>query len=315
MIHQDNDTLNKGQKNKNQSQTDKSNNNDAMTAKLLASVAAGLAVGAGATYAAQYLNEDSDVTAEESQAPKETSAPANHNVEEHVERHDQKEHTQHKPEIGNNPQKPPTPGPTPPGPGPEPKPEDVFKGREVKIEKIEEHTLESGVTVQVYTGTVDGHRARFLAHSDGQVVAAAIDENDNGNVDENEVIDLSESNVTTQYLAQHVVDTPPAPEHKITVVAVENDVEFRGETVDLAIVAMDDQPVMLVDRNQNGEVDLTIADYNHNGSIDEGEEQDVSDAHVTMPTVDDISGDAITASTDNGMEDYSNNADVTVYDV
>lgn len=328
MMYEDNDTLNKGQQNKNQSNADKTKNKDAMTAKLLASMAAGLAAGAGAAYAAQTLhigtNEPAteEATTEEPQTtPEETAADeqaAKPTVEERVERleekeriREQKEQTQQKQETEDRPQRPPKPEPDP-KPEPKPEAEDVFKGREVKIESVKTRTLENGTTVQIYSGTVDGHQARFLANSNGQVIAATVDENDNGNVDDNEVIDLRESNMTTQYLAQHQV--APSNDHEVTVVAVEHDVEFGGETVDVAIVSMDDQPVMFVDRNQNGEVDVAIADQNHNGSIDEGEVQDISDAHITMPTEDDITGN-ITANVDDNAEDYSNNADVTVYDV
>lgn len=324
MMYEDNDTLNKGQQNKNQSNADKTKNKDAMTAKLLASMAAGLAVGAGAAYAAQTLhigtNEPAteEATTEEPQTTPEATAAAEQSakptVEERVERleekeriREQKEQAQQKQETETHPQKP-----SKPEPDPKPEPEDVFRGREVKIESVKTRTLEDGTTVQIYSGTVDGHQARFLANSNGQVIAATVDENDNGNVDDNEVIDLRESNMTTQYLAQHQV--APSNDHEVTVIAVEHDVEFGGETVDIAIVSMDDQPVMFIDRNQNGEVDVAIADQNHNGNIDEGEMQDVSGAHITMPTEDDITGN-ITANVDDNAEDYSNNADVTVYDV
>ncbi len=119
--------------------------------------------------------------------------------------------------------------------------------------------------------------------------------------------------MTTQYLAQHQV--APPTDHEMVVVDVENDVELGGETVNVALVSIDDQPVMFVDSNQNGEVDITIADENRNGMLDEGEVRDVSDAHITMPTADDISDNTMAVYTDDGTEDYSNDADVTVYDV
>lgn len=327
MIYQDNDTLNKGQQNKNQSQADKSKNKDAMTAKLLASVAAGLAVGVGATYVAQNLHTGTEeATTEEQQTTAEATAaaeqPAKPTVEERVERleekeriREQKEHAQHKhlkQETNNHQQNPQKPERTDVHEEEQHQNGEILNGHDVKIESVETRTLDDGTTVQIYSGTIDGHQAAFMANSNGQVVAAIVDANDNGNVDDNEVIDLRESNMTTQYLAQHQVT--PENDHSVEVVAVEHDVEMGGETVDVAVVSIDEQPVMFVDRNQNGEVDVAIADHNHNGSIDEGEVQDVSQAHITMPTEDDITGNMM-ASTDDGTEDYSNDADVTVYDV
>lgn len=319
MMYEDNDTLNTAQQNKNQSQADKSKTNDAMIAKLLSSVVAGFAVGAGGTFAADYL-----VTAEEAQeevpltednvettADQQTTEPT---IEERIEALEEKErmrerqeqnYQKHETERQHQTQKLED--------RPEKKIEEgnVLKNHDVKIESVEERTLEDGSTVRIYSGTMDGHQAAFMADSNGRVVAAIVDVNDNGSVDDNEIVDMRDSNVTSDYFASCQVQTP---DNELNVIAVEHDVEMHGETVDLALVEVNELPVMLVDVSQNGEVDLAIADQNHNGNIDEGEVQDVSDAHITMPTADDITENMI-ANVDDNTDDYSNNADVTVYDV
>ena len=330
MMYEDSDTLNKGQQNKNQSQADKSKKKDAMTAKLLASAAAGLAVGAGTTYAAGRLETDEEIPVENTQGQEDSATveqQAAPSVEERIEaleekerireRHEQErqrhEAERQRQEEQRQKNEEARQQKHDDDDDKDQKDNNILKGHDVKIESVEEHTLEDGTTVHIYTGTVDEHYAEFLANGNGQVVAAVIDVNGNGDIDDNEVIDLRESNVTTQYLAQHQV--APAPDHEITVVAVENDVEVGDETVNLAYVTIDEQPVMFVDRTQNGEVDLAIADHNHNGHIDDGEAQDVSHAHIPMPTADDISGNTLIANTEDGTEDYSNDADVTYYDV
>ena len=328
MFYQDNDTLNKGQQNKNQSQADKSKKKDAMTAKLLASATAGLAVGAGTTYAAGRLVTEEEIPVENTQSQEDSATveqQAAPSVEERIEALEEKErireqqeqerqrHEAERQRQEQRRQKNEEARQQKHDDDDDQKDDDIFKGHDVKIESVETNTLEDGTTVQIYSGTIDGHQAAFMANSNGQVIAAIVDVNDNGDVDDNEMIDLRQSNVTTQYLAQHQV--APSTDHEVTVVAVENDVELGGETVNVAYVTMDDQPVMFIDRTQNGEVDIAIADHNHNGHIDDGEAQDVSDAHITMPTADDISGTPLITGTDDSTEDYSNDADVTYYDV
>lgn len=339
MNYQDNDTLNAAQQNKNQSQADKSKNKDAMTAKLLASVAAGMVAGAGATYAAQHISADEEAQTDEelqnaepqTQESAETVAqdPAKPTVEERIDALEEKERIREQQEQARqqheaerqrqeqqrqrNEESRQQKEEQKPEEKEEEKPEDnnVLKDHDVKIESVEERTLEDGTTVHIYSGTMDGHEAAFMADNNGRVVAAIVDVNDDGSVDENEVFDMRESHVSTQYLASCQV---PAHDNEVNVIAVQHDVDMQGETVDLAVVEMNDQRVMLIDANQNGEVDLAIADANNNGSIDEGEIQDVTDAHISMPTEDDITGN-MTASVDDGQTDYSNDADVTVYDV
>lgn len=333
MTYQDNDTLNAGQQNATAAQTNvkKSKNKDAMVAKILASAAAGMVAGVGATYAAGQIGAEPETEAAEAETPQAEGTQAQHSIvestleervaeleakerirqqqeqarqqremeearqqqqarqqenERHEEKHDEKEEVK---EEG-----------------------DFFKTHDVKIDSVEEATLNDGTEVRIYSGTVDGHEAAFMGSTDGRIVAAMIDENDNGEVDETETIDLRSYNMTDQQLALHQVSEPV---HEVNVVAVEHDVEMGGEVVDVALVTVDDERVMLVDTNQNGEVDLTIADDNHNGSIDDGEIRDVSDAHLVMPTEDDITGSVTTCMDDEGMNDYSNDADVEVYEV
>ena len=102
MMYEDNDTFNKGQQNKKQVNDEKSNNKDAMTAKLLASVAAGMVLGSGATYAAQHMNvatedtpteEENAETAnsEGQQTPEDSNTEAQPTIEERIERLEEQE--------------------------------------------------------------------------------------------------------------------------------------------------------------------------------------------------------------------------------
>lgn len=326
----DNDTINAAQQNADEPKTKKSKKHDAMVAKLLASGVVGMGVGVGATYAARQMMNDDEVEAkpaeDETQNQETTTEiaeqatePAEPTVEERLSTLEEKERIREEHEQQNN--KPHTIEPKPepksepehdePKQTPEPKPSnDFFKEHDVKIESVEEYTLEDGRTVIIYTGSVDGHYAEFAGDGNGHVVAAIIDGNDDDDIDRSELFDLSSVNINEQQLLALQV---PIPTHEVDVISVRHDVEVDGETVDVALVTIDNESVVFIDTNQNGEVDLALADQNNNGELDEGEIQDVSDAHIPMPTEDDITG--YVAVNDESIEDYTNDADVEVYDV
>ena len=276
------------------------------TAGMAVGATAGLAVGAGAAYTAEHLHKDAEnnpvspaeqaqqnePTAEESLAElEEKESIREQQKQERQRREEEKEDKEDKPKI---------------------KKEDNFlEDHDVKIKGVTEETLEDGTMVQIYYGTVDAHPANIFADGNGNVVAAVIDGNDNGNVDENEIIDLRNEHITTQQLNTHQAS---APEQEVTVVAVRNDVEVEGETMDMALVSVDGNTGVLIDTDQNGEVNLIAADVNQNGSMDEDEIADVSEAHIPMPSQDDVNG-CTTAQMDDGIQDYSNNADTTIYEI
>ena len=123
-------------------------------------------------------------------------------------------------------------------------------------------------------------------------------------------------------LASQLADTPTNDtvathpvgntEPTVQVIAVENDVDIEGHTVDVAKVTINEEPVLFVDGNQNGEVDFAISDTNHDGQIQDNEVTDLTGQHIPMPTVDDI--DQPQQLVDNDIPDYSNDADINTYD-
>lgn len=279
------------------------------TAGIAVSATAGMAIGTGAAYAAEHLHKDAEnvpvspeeqaqqnePTAEESLAELEEKESSREQQEQERQRREEekedKEDKEDKPKIE--------------------KKDNFLEDHDVKIKGVTEETLEDGTTVQIYYGTVDAHPANLFADGNGNVVAAVIDGNDNGNVDENEIIDLRNEHINTQQLNTHQAS---APEQEVTVVAVRNDVEVEGETMDMALVSVDGNTGVLIDTDQNSEVNLIAADVNQNGSMDEEEIADVSEAHIPMPSQDDVNGCTI-AQMDDGMQDYSNNADTTIYEI
>ena len=51
---------------------------------------------------------------------------------------------------------------------------------------------------------------------------------------------------------------------------------------------------------------------NHDGDFSADETEVVTDSHISMPTVDDVSTDL---ASNNELPDYSNDEDITIYDV
>ena len=341
MMTNDNDTLFTRQQNA--GQQDNTNGEkkklfkDSVIAKVMGSATAGMALGAGAAYAAEHFHKDAedDATAAEEQAQQNDVAQQNGpTVEERLaeleekerireqqeqerqraeEERQQRELQRQRQEQQRQRQESERTQKVKEEEDDEPKIKeeaDFMENHEVKIEGITEETREDGTTVQIYHGTVDGHQANFLADGNGNVVAAAVDSNDNGDIDNNEIIDLRNNHITTQQLSTHQTS---GSETEVSVVAVRNNVEMGDETVDVAVVSMNGEPRILIDTDQNGEVNIIAADVNNNGELDEGEMVDVSEAHIPMPTQDDVN-DNMMAQTDDGMQDYSNDADTTIYE-
>ena len=102
---------------------------------------------------------------------------------------------------------------------------------------------------------------------------------------------------------------------EVSVVAID-ETEINGQSVTVARVTMGEEQVALVDVNQDGEVNLLLHDDNSNGSIEENEVHDVTDQHIPMPMADDIqpSDDDMMIAQNDELPDYSNDADITMYE-
>ncbi|MDD6744897.1 MAG: hypothetical protein PUE36_03075 [Bacteroidales bacterium] len=337
----ENDTLTAKQHEENEAHAKRMKTKDAMIAKMLASMAGGMVAGAGVAYASnEYIN---DRNAEETTEETAGEAPAQENgkptVEERLSELEEKERIRQQQEtvrqqqeaerqrreaerqrheaervkreeeqqdVDKTVQKP--------DPKPEVKHENnFFDEHDVKIEQVETCQIPDGRKVNMYYGKVDGHDAAFVDDGNGKIVAAIVDENDNGDIEDKEEIDLRNSNISSQDMAQYRVQ-PVSQELEVKVVSVENNVNMDGETVDVATVEIEGTPAMLIDRNQDGEVNLAIADNNNNGILDEGDVVDVSSNHIPMPTRDDMDN-TLLACGDDGTTDYSNDADTTVYEL
>ena len=180
------------------------------------------------------------------------------------------------------------------------------------IHSVETGQDEDGNQYMLAHATVNGNNAVLLADENGHIQTAAIDINGNGEVEEGEIGNVSEANLyingnSVEVHQPEVQVSAAENEPEVRVISVENDVDLNG------------QNVIFVDSDQNGEVNVMITDVNGNGEIEQDEMGDVSEHHIAMPTADDVMQPGVTEVSDpmggDDLPDYSNNADITMYDV
>lgn len=322
-MHPNNDdTLNAGTQNvaqpeentnevKNQQAGKKLNMKDA------AAFVAGGVAGAGASMAANAFADTLNNT-EEPQEPEKVDAQ-----DEPVAENPVVEEPVPTPQPAPQPKSEPEPEPKhEPTPQPQPEEEPAFyRENKVEVESIETSRDEDGEVRHVAHGTVNGHEAHFVDDGHGNVMGYAIDENDNNEIEDNEIVHAEGQGVTMGNLAEHMVEVEPAPAPtptgNIQVLAVANDVEMGEHTVNVAVIAHGETTGLMIDANQNGEVDVIAVDANHDDNYSQDEMEVVTDAHMPMPTADDVSPDMASNDMADGgdLPDYSNDNDITMYDV
>lgn len=318
--------------------------------KMTAATVAGAALGGTAAMAATTLGEEEVMPEEQHEEPQINEATATEEVEQQEQEQPVPEL---KPEPKPQPKPQPEPKPEPkPGPKPEPKPQteqgqnSFFNNHNVQIEKIETVTANDGTVAHTAEGTVDGHRALFIDDGQGNVRVSIVDENNNGTIDENEFQELTNQNIRISDLAEHM-QTPDEVQSgnnhttgystatgtatgtttgggttvssdSVRVIAVHEGVETSSGQVDIATLLVDDTPVMMLDANRDGYADAVAIDENRNGNFEENEIHEVQDNDLVMPTQADVEGRPMTAQidgADDGLPDYSNDADITAYQV
>lgn len=114
--------------------------------------------------------------------------------------------------------------------------------------------------------------------------------------------------------------TPPVPgddtpEPEVQVMSYETVTNEDGSRMDVAVVAVDGQPVVVADLDQDGVADLLAVDENQNGVIEENEIHDISEQQLAMQPLQEAAGMDMgnhLAQADPDP-DYVNDADVDDY--
>jgi hypothetical protein len=121
--------------------------------------------------------------------------------------------------------------------------------------------------------------------------------------------------------------TEPQPESndEIQVISFDRVTNDDGSQMDVAVIGVSGEAVAVVDVDLDGEADVILCDYNHNGIIESNEVVEVADQHIAMqqfqdacagivdPAADPASDDGLIAQNTGDMPDYINDADVQDY--
>lgn len=138
-----------------------------------------------------------------------------------------------------------------------------------------------GRTVVVATGTHNGKPMVLVdMNRDGTYDIMVEDSNGDGNIADNEYVDVRTQNISVgdQTLlavrASHVNDE--------WLIIEEGETELDGQKVIVAIAEHNGQRAVLIDADRNGAYDFAMEDRNHDGKLSEDDIYDVSQQRITV---------------------------------
>lgn len=111
----------------------------------------------------------------------------------------------------------------------------------------------------------------------------------------------------------HPTPDGDTPEPEVQVMSYETVVNEDGSLMDVAVVAVDGQPIMVADIDQDGVADLLAVDENQNGIIEENEIHDISEQQIAMEPLQAAAGISGGNHIVQVEPDYVNDADVDEY--
>ncbi len=78
--------------------------------------------------------------------------------------------------------------------------------------------------------------------------------------------------------------------YNVQVIGVSDEVLDDGSTITIGQVQVEDDALFYIDANHDGVFDLAVADVNHDGNFSEDEYVDISQANITVNSLDDTYG-------------------------
>lgn len=126
----------------------------------------------------------------------------------------------------------------------------------------------------------DGNQAVVVDRDlDGVADVVMADYNGDGQISEDEMIDVTDDNV----LMADLVNPNPEPEPESPeLIAHGTLTDAQGNTVNVAVMQQDGQQIVAADVDNDGVIDMVVADANGDGQITEDEVADVRDMNVLM---------------------------------
>ncbi len=264
--------------------------------------AVGVAAGIGATIGGQQLLnpeevkeevKDLNTNEEEKQEEEETNVREENVQTVRHEEHVVVEHT-------NTPSEPTGVGvdytqehkPTTPGEGGQAGPTQTVHGPSDEPHVIAYETVTASDGTEMDVALIESGDEHILVYDidrDGTADALVHDDNKNGQIEENEIQDISDKNISMETLHEDYLATTGGGQEvdpdDIHVVGYETVVTDDGDVMAVATLQSGDDKALLVDADYNGTADVLIHDDNKNGQIEENELHDVSDQNINMNTV------------------------------
>lgn len=165
----------------------------------------------------------------------------------------------------------------------------LVETHEVEITNAENFFDEEGNLITQVTGTLDGHDIAMIDDGTGSLAEGAIDLNDNGVFEEDEIVDLSGTGKdifeATGVEFTDTIDVVAANVDGESFLAIDAD---QDGVADMAYTTINGEDVIIVDGDHDGEADMAFMDLNGDGYIDETEGIILTDS-----IVDDICDDVV----------------------
>lgn len=161
-----------------------------------------------------------------------------------------------------------------------PEPPTPQNNDEIKIEE-EEVTELNGQKVIVASGTHNGKPMVLIdVDRDGTYDLMVEDQNNDGNISENEYVDISDRHIAVH---MQIPDSPgPHPINDEWTIIEEGETELDGHRVIVARADHNGERAVLFDVDHDGHYDVALEDSNHDGQITEDDYHNISSQGLTV---------------------------------
>jgi outer membrane lipoprotein SlyB len=163
--------------------------------------------------------------------------------------------------------------------------------------------------------THNGQKVLLLdGDQDGKYDVAVEDTNHDGNISDNEYVDITDKNIAVHDTA--LVDEIHTNENPVVEVGTDEEVVTMndGTKVIAGMGNVDGKSGLLIDVNKDGTYDVAYVDKNGNGHIEEGEAVNISSSGAHVHDTSLVDGDVYTASNTEGGEGHLHDATDTMPD-
>lgn len=154
----------------------------------------------------------------------------------------------------------------------------------IEVIQYETLTTEDGTPMDVALVNIQGQEAYlFDFNRDGIIDVMGADINGDGQVDYEEMIDVSNENMAMVTPEDNTtIVNPPIDEPQVAVLGYETVTNDDGSQMDIAMINIEGHDAAVIDANMDGRADYIAVDTDGDSQVDEGEIVDVSHENIAM---------------------------------